>query len=366
MHEKRIAGSVGMFDVIKGMGMAAIVFGHSFSVSPDLDAEINAGYVAGWLLSSQVANVLMPAFFIISGYGFRKRPLAACIRQQAALMLKPYLYAMAGVTALVFMTRLILFGSVRDALSATWSVTGGFLLALPQNMEIGGRTFYFCGALWFMIALFIAWMVLDLIMEKISEPYQLLAVVIVFVSGWLTGIGRITPYCVSQGMIAVLYLYIGYKCKKNKILLKRWTKKQWLCFSLSVLVGMCVTAFTGVRDSMADGIWSAGPISILLDACIAIWFLHVLLQLNRFSGRAWNGLAGIGRNSLYIFAIHSVEMHGIPWYLITEKMADAEILSYAIILVLRVLVIALGVMLVKHRVSGGKWKIRKKQTHFFH
>lgn len=353
MREKRIASSMGMFDIIKGIGMILIVLGHSFSFSFEIEPGINVAFAIIILPIMQLANALMPAFFIMSGYGFRKRALRDCIKQQAALMLKPFLYALIGVTILHFITRYIMFRSVWTALLATWSVTGGFLLALPQNMEIGNITFYSCGALWFMIALFIAWIILDLIMEKVPEKYQLPVILVVSALGWLIGIDRVTPYCISQGMIAVLFLYIGYKCKKSKILITHWKKKHWLCFLFAFVAGTGISAASGVRDNMADGIWAVGPISILVDMLLAVLLLHVLLQLNRFSNKVLNAFARIGRNSLYIFAIHSVEMHGIPWYFITEKMAGMEMLSYVSIFMLRCVFVAVGVFTIKH-INGRK------------
>ena len=47
-------------------------------------------------------EALMAAFFIASGYGFRKRSIHKCIEQQLKTLLKPYVY-----TCLLYTSRCV-------------------------------------------------------------------------------------------------------------------------------------------------------------------------------------------------------------------------------------------------------------------
>ena len=65
----RTVSSLGMFDLLKGIGMLAIVFAHTAELYPLGTNDVTPFAFA--LFAYREA--LMAAFFIASGYGFRKR-----------------------------------------------------------------------------------------------------------------------------------------------------------------------------------------------------------------------------------------------------------------------------------------------------
>lgn len=223
---------------------------------------------------------LMQAFFLTSGYGFRKTSIVKCMKRQAKLMLLPYLYGTIATTVLHFCTRYIISHSVKLALWQTWQVVGGFLLGLPTNMEIFGVQYYSCGAMWYIIALLIGWNILNILMNVVSERYLTIAVWGVACFGWLIGIGRVIPFSISQGMIAVLYLHYGYRIKKDGLLTKKYTKGQIFIAVLICSISVGISAYVGVLDNMAEGIWSTGIISILIDGCIGFFIIYIVIKLN--------------------------------------------------------------------------------------
>ena len=88
----RTVSSLGMFDLLKGIGMLAIVFAHTAELYPLGTNDVTPFAFA--LFAYREA--LMAAFFIASGYGFRKRSIHKCIEQQLKTLLKPYLYTRTG------------------------------------------------------------------------------------------------------------------------------------------------------------------------------------------------------------------------------------------------------------------------------
>ena len=74
----RTVSSLGMFDLLKGIGMLAIVFAHTAELYPLGTNDVTPFAFA--LFAYREA--LMAAFFIASGYGFRKRSIHKCIEQQ--------------------------------------------------------------------------------------------------------------------------------------------------------------------------------------------------------------------------------------------------------------------------------------------
>ena len=82
----RTANSLGMFDFLKGIGMLTIVFAHSAELYP-VGATTTITPMTFYLFAYRES--LMAAFYIASGYGFRKRSIGKCIDQQFKTLLKP-------------------------------------------------------------------------------------------------------------------------------------------------------------------------------------------------------------------------------------------------------------------------------------
>ena len=66
----RTASSIGMFDMLKGAGMLTIVFAHTAELYP---MQAVSGLSLTAFFPFIYREALMAAFFIASGYGFRKR-----------------------------------------------------------------------------------------------------------------------------------------------------------------------------------------------------------------------------------------------------------------------------------------------------
>ena len=144
----RTVSSLGMFDLLKGIGMLAIVFAHTAELYPLGTNDVTPFAFA--LFAYREA--LMAAFFIASGYGFRKRSIHKCIEQQLKTLLKPYLYTALATTVLHAFIHHAAFGSWDAAISESAKVLGGFLLGLPHTATYFGQQFFSCGPMWYLVA----------------------------------------------------------------------------------------------------------------------------------------------------------------------------------------------------------------------
>ena len=314
----RTVSSLGMFDLLKGIGMLAIVFAHTAELYP-----LGANDVTPFAFALfAYREALMAAFFIASGYGFRKRSIHKCIEQQLKTLFKPYVYTALATTVLHAFIHHAAFGSWDAAISESAKVLGGFLLGLPHTATYFGHQFFSCGPMWYLVALMLAWVLLDVLLEIFPERYITPAVVGVTLLGWGVTLVWEAPFCIAQGMVSLPYLYIGYLAKKN-----RWLDKPLPGRTLYILLGG--TALTAVgallaqsTDCISMGEWTLGPLSILLDAATGFLFIRLFMRLNRFTGPIAQGLQAIGRNSLNIFCIHTVELIAIPWYLFAAHFTD--------------------------------------------
>lgn len=343
-----IKNSIGMFDLLKGMGMIIVVLGHTINTYDfNIMKENNIVILSLGSIVAIIGEIIIPMFFMVSGYGFRKRPVKKCIQQQATLMLKPYLYVMVVTVTLHLCIHYAVFCYLPSAIKESLKILGGFVLALPENMKIFGINFFSCGAIWYIIALFLGWVILDWLMVTISEKYWNLCIMLVMSFGWLISLKNNTPFCLSQGLIAAGYLYSGYKIKKSKALFTKFTWAKWVVITVTLFINTVIIVAKGQVNNMADATWTLGPVSILFDAILAYAMLYCTLSLNKFDNTIIDGVKIIGRNSLIIFSVHTVEMVAVPWYLILPQIHS--IIRCIIIFAMRSVVIFVVCFIINKR-----------------
>ena len=320
----RTANSLGMFDLLKGIGMLTIVFAHTGELYPMGSGSINL--LTFFMFAYRES--LMAAFYIASGYGFRKRSIGKCIDQQVTTLLKPYIYTGIATTVFHFLIHYLCYGSLHNATYETGKVLGGFALGLPHTAEYFGQTFFSCGPMWYLLSLMIAWILLDLILNIFPEAYTNWAVLGTMLLGWGLCITWEAPFCIGQGMVTVPTLYVGYLAKKHKIFdkpLSRRLKNTLMGCTAAVAALVLLTQST---DCVSMAQWNFGPVSILLDAGAGLGILSMVLWFQRrVDNFVTRGIQAIGRRSLYIFCIHTVELTAIPWYLMPQKFAAHPVLG---------------------------------------
>ena len=63
--------------------------------------------------------------------------------------------------------------------------------------------------MWYLVALMLAWVLLDVLLEIFPERYITPAVVGVTLLGWGITLVWEAPFCIAQGMVSLPYLYIA-------------------------------------------------------------------------------------------------------------------------------------------------------------
>ena len=317
--KRRAANSLGMFDLLKGVGMLTIVFAHTGELYPMGDAShINPLTFCMFAYRES----LMAAFYIASGYGFRKRSIHKCIHQQLKSLLKPFCYTAVFTTVLHFIIHYKTFHYLPGSLTESIKVAGGFLLGLPHTATYFGQEFFSCGPMWYLLALLVGWILLDVILNIFPERYVSWAVGGAALLGWGASLAWELPFCLIQGAVITPYLYIGYLAKRQHWLDQPLSRRM-SCILWAAVLLIPVAAFaTGSTDCVSMAEWTLGPISILLDGLAGLLFVRLFLRLNRHRNALVSFFEAVGRRSLYIFCIHTVELTAIPWYLLAAKYAD--------------------------------------------
>lgn len=321
----RTANSIGMFDLLKGVGMLLIVLAHTAELY-SLDAGGISLTSFGLLIYREA---LMAAFFIASGYGFRKRSIGKCVRQQLKGLLKPYLFTALATTALHFIIHYLSFRYLPGTLGESIKVLGGFALGLPHTATYFGQEFFSCGPMWYLLALAVGWVILDVILNIFPERYINWAVAAAAVLGWATTLVWELPFCISQGLVIVPYLYTGHMLKKRRVFEQPLSTRDKLVFAAAVLLVAAGAFARKSTDCISMGTWTMGPLSIFLDGAVGCGIILLFLRWNRggSTGRVKGALETVGRRSLHIFCVHTAELTAIPWYLFAAKFAKTPLLG---------------------------------------
>ena len=317
--------SIGMFDMLKGVGMITIVLAHTAELYP---MQISGGLSLTAFFPFIYREALMAAFFIASGYGFRKRSIGKCIQQQLRALLKPYCITAACTSLLHLLCHYMAFHYFPSSVTETLKVAGGFLLGLPHPPTYAGQQFFSTGPMWYLLSLMIAWILLDLILNIFPEQYINWAVLGTMLLGWGICITWEAPFCIGQGMVTVPALYVGYLAKKHKIFEQPLPPRLRGGMIAAALAVAALVLLTKSTDCVSMAEWTLGPVSILLDAVTGLGILSIVIWFQRrVENVVTHAIQAIGRRSLFIFCVHTVELTAIPWYLMPQKFAAHPVLG---------------------------------------
>lgn len=325
--KRRAANSLGMFDLLKGVGMLTIVFAHTGELYPMGDAS-HINPLTFFMFAYRES--LMAAFYIASGYGFRKRSISKCIHQQLKSLLKPFCYTAVFTTVLHFIIHYKTFHYLPGSMTESIKVAGGFLLGLPHTATYFGQEFFSCGPMWYLLALLMGWILLDVILNIFPERYIPWAVGGAALLGWGASLVWELPFCLIQGAVITPYLYLGYLAKRQHWLDQPLSRRMSCILWAAVLLIPAAALATRRTDCVSMAEWSLGPISILLDGLAGLLFIRLFLRWSQRRNPLVRFFEAIGRRSLYIFCVHTVELIAIPWYLFAAKYADRPVLGISL------------------------------------
>ena len=343
----RSVNTLGMFDLFKGIGMATVILSHT---AEGYALNVGGGLSVTTFLIFIYREALMSAFYIASGYGFRKRSVGKCVQQQLRGILPPFLYTALATAGLHLVLHHHFFGSWEVAVAESERVLAGFLLGLPHTSDYFGLSIFSCGPMWYLLTLAVGWIILDILFNAFPERYIPCAVAVTAVLGWGTCLVWELPFCLSQGMTVVPYLYIGHILKK-----RRWLEQSrlpWLFPAAAVCMAIAAAGsiLSGTTDNMSMGEWTLGPVGIFVNGVIGLWIVSLFVRLStRVENPVTHFLEGVGRRSLNIFCLHTVELTAVPWYLFAARFAANPLVGLLAQYVLRCCIIAAGCLLLELR-----------------
>lgn len=331
MKKQKKVLTIGAFDLAKGVGMLCIIVGHTM-YRYDIP-------MTGLNIIIRILGIgLMPMFFLISGIGVRKMNEKKLLKKMKNELLCPYLYITISVVILFPLFHYLAFRGWQGAISETVRTGLAYFAGSAESgKEFLGIKLYECSVAWFFLALFWGNGILNFILVKIKEKYQLLTVCLFILIGFGCTIIDFWYLCIPQGCFAVGYIYFGYRIKRSG-----WLEKRCVLWHGILLAGISFFEIVWGEVNLAYSTFKWGVIDYLGAGLAGLSMLRINLWLNRFEGKVSEIICKIGRYTYYAMCVHSVEINCIPWYLLSEKFKSCPYFGFLLEISFRSCILIIG------------------------
>ena len=321
-----LKNTIGMFDFYKGIVMFLIILVHTQGIAQTLEEygspeaiiqHTNIFVLIFLVLFALFGEASMPALFIVSGYGFRKTTTKKCIAKQVKTLLVPYIISAILTVGIHFFAFWKMFGSGRESLRKTIHIFAGALFGMSMDRSYFGFELSACGPIWFLLSLGIGLIVFNILVNHFEGAKLMVASLIVAVIGWGMSAIYTFPWSISQGFMATFYIAIGYWLKKNKVFTPAKctiSKRTKIIYVIVAVVLKVLTLGFGFFN-LANEMYPLGPVSVIANGLLGVVCIRLMLEFNRFDGVISSFVRKIGRQSLYVMCIHSIEIVAVGGYL---------------------------------------------------
>lgn len=206
-------------DLARGIAIVAVVIGHSLG-------KYFPGYFGNFIFAFH-----MPIFFVLSGYLYKNKSKRLLLKNSFLNLLIPYLTTIVIELVLLFFYKIFpnsiiapsKTSSVKEFLISSIYASGGAVKVPYFNI-----TLIPIGALWFLVAMFFATQIFNLVMTIPLKKSVELKRSIIFLA--LSFIGTYSarfiflPFSIQPALLAQIFLYFGYLIKQYNVMkhIKLW------------------------------------------------------------------------------------------------------------------------------------------------
>lgn len=329
--------NLGMFDLIKGLALIEIMLDHAICCF-----DWSSSFTSSPLMVL-CHNITIPIFMLVSGYGFRKANFKKGMHKQAEYLLKPYLYAGIGYICLSFFVGLSFRPSLFKTFTHAAKYASGMLLGLSYELHIRGRLVgHGVGPTWYLLTLFLCWVLLDWCVTHFDRKKVPLLVAACVLIGWAIGSFVNLPWCILQALMGVGYYYAGWQLKE-----RQFFQKPFSVWIFLLLVGTAVLSVWTGWYNLATCEWKYGLPEIVFAGGAGLLFVWLGVLLNAWEFPGKSKLQWLGRNTLLILAVHTVEDHAFPWNSIADWLDETSIAPFWTLLLARIALVFAGCCIVR-------------------
>ncbi len=304
-------------DMAKGLGILAVLVGHTVSGR----------------LHSLLYSFHMPLFFLISGYLLSSRTHRNTLMR---------IYAF---TCACLFLGIALVGQIDGSNSLLSDLTAFLLSALygsgnPERYGIGK-----IGPIWFLPALCLA---RRLVSEVKDRPYAFVYILSIACIGYLSGKLFWMPMSLQSGMVATVYVYLGYLARENSLLERRLPVyvpivclAVWIAVIIFSEINMAANQYTPLLLSLFGPICGVYLIICLCKKLLSNTLFHFITS----------PLCFYGRNTLPILWIHTLELKLLPWSALENTLCRYGFHHYSMlsfVILFRISLATLAVLIVRY------------------
>lgn len=298
-----LAERVLWIDTLKGLGIIAVVLGHS-------------GYQNGYFMFF----FHMPLFVFISGYLYKRNssvPWSGVAKRRFRHLMIPYIVYMLLITLIISSYNVIAGASFLEALSLDW-----------KSMLLGGSLLNGAyGVFWFVTCLFTVQILYDLLQRKVRSPWILGLIIIIFygIAHWeSTNYQHIfIPGNADVALFGIIFYALGHLFHEKDVFNKERLGRLLLLGSIAYLTVFFYLYAEGIirfgLDLKHRQYYFLGTVILTPLSCTII-----LAFLSKFLSRIkaiHTALGFLGRASMEIMYLHVMtgivisKFIPLPWYL---------------------------------------------------
>lgn len=302
------------FDILKGLLILFVIAGHGhFSYG----------------IEHFFFSFHMPAFFFVSGYFYKTRPLKKELSVDFRRLIVPYLFS-CTLLVLVALLEDVLCGTLWQSTSAhalTGLLGGPPIIPLPILNKVVEL-----GPLWFLTALFFVRIMAHFLFP--SKIPQWLKAIIIFLLciACMKNSARFhvfIPWYIPSACCALGFFFVGNLLKPFS---NASVKYKWMLLIFTVLCwGYCLLKSGMAINACQFGAHYIGDLAGALGATLVFYLLSRGISKNKPIS---NFLSFAGKYSLVIFCFHAVECPFFPWKTFEPFIQDyGQLANFAIFLV---------------------------------
>ncbi len=298
-------------DITRGIAIICIILGHLGN------AHIN----------SVVFTFHVPVFFFITGY-FTNTNLCIkdFIKNKTRTLLVPYVFTSFLIILLGTLEYLVFVDK-----TASWQALTGWLYAAIYGAgDSYSSPFYIkaIGSLWFLWASFWSSIFLRCLLNTKKTAARIVIVLVLFIAGYWSRALFWFPLSIQAGCCATLFLYIGYLFHNSEDIFKKFPKELKTFITIFALLTWLsfiknFQSFWLVHCDIGRGI-------IDIFGCICGCYIIILISLyiKKHIPIISKALSFLGKYSIFMLSIHSIELNTLPWWQLTQLLVKYGMPGY--------------------------------------
>ena len=259
----------------------------------------------GTTLRALIFSVHMPLFFILSGFTTK---LASDWKTVGKRLKKNFLYLILptlGVISIFAFTEAFKFGGIELFPSkVAWTLREFFIKNYPDGL-------YNAGAVWFLVALFNAKLIMDVVNTVIKSEKSGIVFFLFGALGIYMGVKGIRlPFFVDLALVASMFIEVGILWRKYEKTVKKYSVPLLLAagaFWFSrVMRGDFLEFWTRFYAGYEISIFEAVAGSFVIGN-IAMMLEESLKKAGKIQKKLMNALIVVGKNTMLLYLIHCLD-----------------------------------------------------------